>query len=105
MNVKPGDLAVIIRADHPETRANIGAIVRVIKRFPFDVLLDRFRRVSWIVRSEGRPLVGFKDGGVGAEEEIGVFDADLRPLRPDEAPETREESELALCVHSEGDKS
>ena len=97
LNCKPGDLAVIIRADHPETRPNIGAVVEVLRRWsPFDMLVHG--RVSWIVATKGRKLMGFgSDGSVEPCGEIGVFDAYLRPLRPDETPESVEREEPALC--------
>lgn len=98
LNCKPGDLAVIIRSDHPETRANIGAVVEVVRRWsPFDVLIHGC--VSWVVATKGRKLMGFgDDGSVEPCDEIGVFDRHLRPLRPDGTPESVEHSEPAICT-------
>lgn len=58
-NVKAGDLAVIIRARHPE---NIGGIVTVIEPFKWA------RELTWLVEGRGPGCI--------------CLDADLRPIRP-----------------------
>lgn len=71
MNVKPGDLAVIIKGGWAAAAANEGRIVEVVRAFPF-IVEGAF---SWYVK--GRLVM---PGGAEVGE-LGVKDCDLRPIR------------------------
>jgi hypothetical protein len=74
MNCRKGDLAVIVRATHPE---NIGALVEVIAE---GIVGGRVTRPHWRVRAVDRYLkVTFeRTGGIAHAREGYAFDDDLR---------------------------
>jgi hypothetical protein len=83
MNCKPGDLAIIIHAIHPE---NVGAIVEVIAPGPprADIVLP-----YWHTRTASGRTMKFTyrpSGEVGYGADAFIYDRDLRPLRPDLLP-------------------
>ena len=70
MNCKPGDLAVIVRADNKVDRPHIGKIVECIYWLP-----DEFGGM-WRTEPRLKVLRGPCKG-----REIGWHDGDLRPIR------------------------
>lgn len=81
MNCKPGDLAVIVRADHKE---NIGALVEVLR--PNDLPVAGWLAASglflWRVKASARPLSVTRILGECSVIEAACPDAFLRPIRP-----------------------
>jgi hypothetical protein len=67
MNCKPGDLALIVGADHPQ---NLGRIVQVVRAYPY-------MQNAWWVKHNGRPGVSLN----GLVMEGWSFDHELRPIR------------------------
>jgi hypothetical protein len=80
MNCKPGDLALVISTESQECRANIGAIVEVLRHAPAEA--------CWIVRTTGRKLMApavwvpsGRSAGYQSFNEATCADKNLKPLR------------------------
>ncbi len=92
LNCKPGDLAIVVRA---ETPGLLGAMVQVVRFVPMGrfampegiVMVDA---PAWIISSaSGRTLPAMREffGSVVQVKERPFPDSCLRPIRPDEEPE------------------
>ena len=93
-NVKPGDLAIVVKA---RNRGNIGKIVLVVRqaqigeRNPLpDGRMARFKPYNpseapfWYCEAQGSGLVNTINGAPGPVIPWGIFrDSSLRPLRDD----------------------
>lgn len=99
MNCKQGDLAFIIESAIPE---NLMAIVRVLELVPDATGLlqspDGRQWVgvgepTWMVRSEGRPLLTATDDGIvgWGHQERPFLDRCLKPIREPDEDETERE--------------
>ena len=76
MNVKPGDLAIIIRSRFaPE---NIGRIVQIVRRR--DAETENTGEPQWLVRSERTLVERWADGHVLLVLERFYLDVCLRPI-------------------------
>lgn len=78
MNCRQGDLAIVVKSNHP---INIGRIVDVLG--PSSLFPD-----EWLCRGVNGPLRGFlSDGSIDdIDPRIFISDSHLRPIRPEPDP-------------------
>lgn len=74
MRCRVGDLAVVIRAHHPE---NLGRLVKVLR-------LCANHSETWVIETLGSRFVADVGGNLWTGEHALALDTSLRPLRDDE---------------------
>lgn len=74
MNCKPGDLAVVVRAEIPQDMVLVGRVTRVTSSYQY--------QGEWVWKYKGRRLYD-SDGS----EILGLADRHLRPLRDSDDPD------------------
>jgi len=86
MNCKPGDLAVIMRSQFEE---NLYRFVWVRRAVPKSEWTSP-SLLEWECESAGSPLsFEWSDGsGTGTTMKLDICDRNLKPIRPDAAPES-----------------
>lgn len=84
MNCKKGDLAVVTFVSLPKYQANVGRIVRVLRRARSQEYGGFGMLARWWVSSEGTAMVS----SCGPALEGQMADIALRPILPLEEPET-----------------
>lgn len=79
MNCKPGDLAIIIAADHPAEESDIGKIVDVWRLYP------GLEEPFWLIHSSGSMVMAESFRGAGDYSPSAIVvcpDRCLRPIPP-----------------------